>query len=379
MSTETIEKPVATPAPSGSAAAAPAADATPQAGSDAAAKGTGTAAATSTTDTTTGKVRASVLDKTAGTFPDDWREKLAAVLDGSDESYEEPDSAATDGKAAAATDEAGKDKTAGTFPDDWREKLAAGNEKMLTRLKRYKSLADFTNAGLAAQDKIRSGELKAKLPEEPTAEELAAYRKENGIPEEPKAYEIPKVPGHQWTDADVPVLDGFKTAAHEANLTQPQVDKVIGYYANLIEQAKAHQAEKIAEIDNTDILATEEALRAKVGGEYRPRVELVRRLMSDREVFSESFAEALKTARTPDGRRLINNAEALEFFMDYSHNHYGDGALISGDAKQAMANTEEQARTIMKTDIKKYYAEGWDKKLAEIVAKKEGQGRGRSA
>lgn len=284
-----------------------------------------------------------------------------------------------DGEGDAATDATPegekKPAVAGEFPDDWREKLAKGDDKKLARLKRYKSYEDFANAGLAAQDKIRSGDYKAKLADDASPEEKAEWRKENGIPEEPKAYEVPKVPGHEWTENDVPMLDGFKAVAFDANLSQAQVDKTLRYYGKLIEHAKDQQAEAMKSKDVSDRQAAEDALRAKLGNEYRPSLKLYSRFLEDQEVFPEGMAERLHNARFPDGTRLTNDPVMADFFIGLARDRYGDAAFISGDAKAAITNVEEQARKVMREDIDKYYAEGWDKKLAEVLSKREGKGR----
>ena len=340
---------------------------------DAAAATTTDKAQTTVADTAAAKPNgADPADKGTGGAPADGKavaKPAASLLDDAGEDDEEGEGADT------ATPEGDKKPAvAGEFPDDWREKLAKGDDKKLTRLKRYKSYEDFANAGLAAQDKIRSGDYKPKLADDATPEEKSAWRKENGIPDEPAKYET-AVPNYKWTDADAPILDGFKSMAHGADLSQPQVTKVLGYYAGLIEEAKERHVETQRDKDISDKQAVEDTLRAKLGGEYRPSLQLFNRLLKDQEVFPDGMADKLASARFADGTRVINDPVMADFFIGLARDRYGEGSLISGDAKQAMTNIEEQARKVMKEDIDKYYAEGWDKKLAEVLTKKEGRGR----
>ena len=76
------------------------------------------------------------------------------------------------------------------WPDDWREQLAAGDEGLLKQLKRYASPANYAKAGFEAQQRLRAGQAKEPLPENPTPEQITAWRKDNGIPEAPDGYKI---------------------------------------------------------------------------------------------------------------------------------------------------------------------------------------------
>lgn len=351
-----------------------------------AAAATKDAAAATTTDKTSATPAADATAKPNGTDPADKGTgapadaqavaKPTSLLDDVSDDDDDADDTATD----ATTAEDGKKPTvAGEFPDDWREKLAKGDDKKLTRLKRYKSYEDFANAGLAAQDKIRSGDYKAKLADDATPEEKSAWRKENGIPDEPKAYEVPKVPGHEWTEGDVPLLEGFKAVAHDADLSQAQLDKTLRYYGKLIESAKERQIETLREKDMSDRQAVEDALRAKLGNtEYRPSLTLFSRLLKDQEVFPDGMADKLASARFADGTRVINDPAMADFFIGLARERYGDSAFITGDAKATMAGEEEKIREIMKNDSDKYFREGWDKKLTEILNRKAGN-KGRAA
>lgn len=349
-----------------------------------AAAATKDAAAATTTDKTTATPAADATTKPITTDPADKGTgapadaqavaKPTSLLD----DVSDDDDGEDEGTDTTASEGDRKPTVAGEFPDDWREKLAKGDDKKLTRLKRYKSYEDFANAGLAAQDKIRSGDYKAKLADDATPEEKSAWRKENGIPDEPKAYEVPKVPGHEWTEGDVPLLEGFKAVAHDANLSQAQLDKTLRYYGKLIEDAKQHQAETLKSRDVSDKQAVEDALRAKLGGEYRPSLQLFNRFLTDQEVFPEGMADRIAQARFPDGTRVIHDPVMADFFIGLARERYGDSAFITGDAKATMVGEEEKCREIMKNDSDRYFREGWDKKLTEILNRKAGT-KGRAA
>src|SRR3990167_11368320 len=73
-----------------------------------------------------------------------------------------------------------------SWDDGWREKIAGTDEKLLKRLERYPSVKAATDALIEAQTKIRSGEVKFTLKDSATPEEIATWRKDNGIPEDRK-------------------------------------------------------------------------------------------------------------------------------------------------------------------------------------------------
>lgn len=356
MSTETVEKPVsATPEAQVPAAAAPAADAKAPAAPDATAKDTGAAA-----------------DAAAAPAADGKAVKSGSLLDGEGE-------APADVKAPAA----------GQWPDDWREKYVASKElgdkkdkdgkllsdKLMERLKRYKSLEAAMDSGFAAQDKIRSGDYKSKLPENASAEEDAAFRRDNGLPTEAKAYET-ALPNHVWTEADQPMLDGLKERAFKSHMSQSQVNEMLGYYTELVDGAKQRHEEAIAAKDRADLMAVEDNLRAQLGGDYRASIQLLTRLVrDDREMFPEGMHKEIENVRFADGTRFLHHPAIANFLLTVARSKYGDGAFVTPDAKAAMLGEEEKIREVMRTDFQRYIREGMDKKLTAILERKDRGGR----
>jgi len=74
--------------------------------------------------------------------------------------------------------------------ENWREEHSGGDEKTLKRLQRYTDPGAVINALTAAQNKIASGDMGAKLPENATETELADYRKATGVPETAADYDV---------------------------------------------------------------------------------------------------------------------------------------------------------------------------------------------
>lgn len=274
-----------------------------------------------------------------------------------------------------------KPAVAGDFPDDWREKLAKGDDKKLARLKRYASVEAALAAGFAAQDKIRSGDYKvAELAEDATPEEKKAYYEERGIPVEAKDYDIPKVAGHQWTEADTPVLNGFKEVAHSLMIPQAAMNGITEWFARTIDaQKEAAQNARIAQ-DKANAETLSDALRADLGAEYKPTLALMKRLLSDPEHMPDDLGTMLLSARTDDGTRLINVPAFTKMLAQMSRDAYGDGGFITGDAAAKHSSRKAEIERIRNTNIEDYYAQGLDKEYLEIVEREEKMAkRGRAA
>lgn len=280
----------------------------------------------------------------------------------------------------SATEE--KPAAAGDFPDDWREKLAKGDDKKLARLKRYTSVEAALLAGFAAQDKIRSGDYKqAELAEDATPEEKKAYYEERGIPVEAKAYDIPKVAGHQWTDADTPVLDSFKEIAHKAMLPQGAMNEIAGWYARTLAAAQEAREQQTIAIDAADRETVTDALRAELGAEYKPATALMRRLLKDPEHMPDGLGDLLAEARDANGRRLINNPAMARMLIQMSRDAYGDGGFITPDAAARHSTRKAEIERIRDTDIARYRSEKLDQEYMEILEKEVqiNKRRGRAA
>jgi hypothetical protein len=282
---------------------------------------------------------------------------------------------------------------------DWREKFIdlalKGQETKLTAAKlekrrdglmramsRYKSQEDYMLAGLAAQEKLRTGEYKrATLPDDATEEEILNWRKENGIPEKPESYEIPKVAGYKWSEVDDPYINSFKTVAHESNMTQAQMNEAAKWYAATVAEQQNVYLETIANQDRSDTEELDDKLRASLGpSEYKPSRQLVGRFLKDEENGFGKIRTIIMSARYQDDEgkthRLINHPDFTNRLIDLSRETYGDAAMISGDARVTMSDRKREIEKVMDADINDYYRQGLDKEYSEIL-QREAKASGR--
>lgn len=143
------------------------------------------------------------------------------------------------------------------WPEDWRTQAAGGDEKVIAKLGRYASPQEVAKALIQVQDKISKGELRSNLGSKATPEELAAFRKEIGVPDKPEGYQLPaELP----IALDQGIVKGVLEAAHATNATPQQVQSIISAYAT---QAKAAEDARMAAA-----VAARDAAIAQISSEW---------------------------------------------------------------------------------------------------------------
>lgn len=244
-------------------------------------------------------------------------------------------------------------------------------DKALEQLKRQSTAGGVFKSFLNAQQKLseKGGGI---VPPGPDAkpEEIAAYHKALGVPETPDKYELPKVEGFEFTEADKPMVDGFLKEMHAAGAPPKTVEAALGVYAKMVQEATAERANA----DRAFLQENEDKLRQKLGDEYRPQMNVLKRLFEDANgPLPPSVGEALLTARDGDGNRLINNADVAGFLIEMGLGFYGDTALISGDSKVTLQTRMDEIKNIMKTDFPRYEREKLGQEYAKLLERQMGK------
>lgn len=244
--------------------------------------GTAAAAATTTATTATDKGASSATTAAAASTALD---KTAATT------------TTTDG--AAATNDAAK----GVWPEDWQARMAGEDKDELKQVSRYQSPTDIWKKARSLEKRLSSGEFKAVLPKDPKPEEIAAWRKDNGIPDKPESYDLKdlKIPA-----ADKEIVGAFLKSAHDANMTPDQAKVAVGNYYAIQEQQSKARAQK----DDEQRHAALDSLNADWGGSFRRNVNLIEGTVL--AAFPEDVRTLIKSARLPDGTALFNNVAALK-------------------------------------------------------------------
>lgn len=215
----------------------------------------------------------------------------------------------------------GAQPAAGTWPDDWREQLVGSDEKLLKRLGRYASPRDVANALIAAQNRISSGELRPALKENATAEEIAAYRAESGIPPEPTGYPMPD--GILFGEDDKPFIESFLKSMHGINAHPGFVTEALKWY----HADREAQIEALVAQDDQHRIATVEAMVAHWGTDNDRNKNMVNALINSAP---PEIAAKLKGARGPDDRALLNDWGMLEWLHSVAHQINPASTVVPG-------------------------------------------------
>ena len=192
---------------------------------------------------------------------------------------------------------------------DWatlRTEIAHGDEKVLKRLERYSSPKDVAEALIAAQNKIAEGGAKGALPKDSTPEQLAEWRKDNGIPDKPEGYAFKLSDGLVVGDVDKSIVDGFLKTAHDLNMPPAQVERTLDWFFKT-------QEKQLADLHANDNVLKEkcvEDLRQEWGSEYKLNLGIVDGLLNQAP---SGVKEALFGGRLADGTPLGNNPDVLRW------------------------------------------------------------------
>jgi hypothetical protein len=280
----------------------------------------------------------------------------------------EPDAENTDESSA---DDA-EDSSTSDWPDDWRDVMSGGDDKIKSLLNRYTSPAAAAKAFRDLRVAYDTRETKkpqedVDLPDEPTDEQLAAYRKAKGIPETPDDYEFEVPEGKDLTDADVEILNDFAAAMHERNMPASVVRDISGWF---LEYEEAVQQQRAEAAYNTRI-ETEEKLRAEWGGDYKANVNLMSNILQEHLGASANDFLSMPLA---DGSRIGDNEGFIRLMADLARKVGGSTAdLYTTDVQTTGKGLEERKSELMKMMNdpdpqvrKKYWSEATQSELQRI-------------
>lgn len=195
---------------------------------------------------------------------------------------------------------------------DWaaiRAKIANGDEKVEKRLARYSSIDSVVEALFAAQKKIAEGGMRTAFPKDGTPEDIAAWRKENGVPEKAEGYDLQLDDGVILGEADEPIVNEFLGVALESNMTPAQVNSAVNWYMNMREQ----EANAIAENDANLRETAEESLRELWGAETKLNKQVI---LNHLKSAPDGLGDLLLSGRLGDGSPIFSNVAALRWFAD---------------------------------------------------------------
>lgn len=263
----------------------------------------------------------------------------------------------------------------GPWGDNWRENAAGEDGETLNRLRRYASPKDVAKALREAQDKIRSGELAAPLPENATEEQVKEYRQRNGVPESPAGY-LEKLPdGLVIGEDDKPLFEAFAGELHKHHMKPEVAQGILKWYQDLV-QAEDHAR---VEADGALKTETEKALREEWGGDYRINVNVVNAMLAQAP---QDVQDMLAEARTPDGTPIKGTAAFARWLAALAREVNPVVTLSggrTGDPMQSMHDEIAGIEKLMQTNPKDYYGNPkHSERLAELYRMRESMAQRKS-
>lgn len=238
-----------------------------------------------------------------------------------------------------------------TWPDDWRQKLGGEDEKTLKRLARFDSPGAVWKSYQALEQKLSSGEVKRAAPAaDAKPEEVAAWRKENGIPETVDGY-LEKLPnGLVIGEADKELVKVFMADMHGQNAAPAVVHAALQSYYKVQEVVQAEQAEADAAANK----AGEDELRVAWGGDYRRNLNAVVGWI--KTSFGDA-ADQVMAARLPDGTPLASNPAIIRGMLATAMDVNPAATVVPGAGASAGKGIEEridEINTMMRTNRREY-------------------------
>lgn len=239
-----------------------------------------------------------------------------------------------------------REDMAGTLADDATPEAKEEHEKTLKMLKRFTSPAALAQSLREQQRLISSGALKKGLPAKATEEQIKEWRAENGIPESPDKYELKLPDGLVLGDTEKPLIDEYVKALHGENATPAQVNAGVAAYLNI----RNAEVQRVQEQDVADSKATEDELRAEWGGEYRTNIASIEAMLGN---MPKEAAEALKNARGPGGKALINNPGIVAWLAGQARVQGFVGATMTPNGGDLGKTVDDEIAAIEATQFNK--------------------------
>lgn len=267
---------------------------------------------------------------------------------------------------AAAGGEDPPVNTADALPDNWRDLFTGGDEKLSKRISRYTSPQNIAKALVDTQDKLRSGaHLAQTLPEDATPEEIAAYRKQAGVPDKPEGYGLAFPDDIGAGEDDAAVLNEFASFMHERHIPPGAAKAAFEFYTKRLTETRtaAAEAAQQATLENMaelrkDFSAPELRRNMKIADEF-----LTQHFSDHGEI--EAVNEVLQM-RLPNGVQVMNYAPFMKGLFKMARAYADDESLIGGDTGGGGKSLEDEKQELLAKSARGKLTKAEDARLDQI-------------
>ena len=253
---------------------------------------------------------------------------------------------AADATPAPAADATPAPSWYDSAPEDWRQQLAGDDEKRLNQLSRITDVKSFTDSYFNAQDKIRSGETSNGLPENPTDEQMSAYREANNIPATIEDYNLALDEGLVLGEADERIMGDVYKVAHENNVS----NDVVSQLTNAMLKGRDQEEHAIQQQDGLDLQTADRQMRDNWGQDYEMNKNLVRGVLNG---LPETVRDEFASARLANGQAVFNSPEMMNFFADAARAMNPSATVVpagTGNPLQAIEGRKAELESQMGTN-----------------------------
>ena len=147
------------------------------------------------------------------------------------------------------------------------------------------------------------------MPENPTDEQLTAYREENGVPATAEDYSLALDEGLVLGETDESIMKGVYAVAHQNNVS----NEVVSQLTNAMLKGREMEQQAVNSQDGLDTQQASSQLKEAWGADYEMNHGLVKGLING---LPETVRDDFSNARMADGRAVLNSPEMLNFFVD---------------------------------------------------------------
>lgn len=234
------------------------------------------------------------------------------------------------------------------FPETWRDDLAGGDAEYRKRLDRFDSPAALAKSYRELETKVSSGQLKPPAAAPPgkdaKPEEVAAWRKEQGLPEKPDDYvaNIALPNGLVPAETDKPLLNDLAKVFHDSNLPPALYNQLTGWY--LGKQQEMLQAR--ANADKNYMLEGDLELAREWGGERDRNRAMLSNFWA--KYLPKDLADAMTSARLPNGVILGNHPGLTKGWLEIAKTINPAAAVLPAGSNAGPADLDGRINEIGK-------------------------------
>lgn len=234
---------------------------------------------------------------------------------------------------------------------NWRQAIAGDNKDHLKTLERFASPKNLYDSYDSLRTRVSNGELKAvtPFPAQASPEEQNAWRAANGVPPDPKGYEIKLPAGVEIHEADKPHVEGFTKFAHENHLPGNTVNQVLGWWA----QSRAQSQQAATENFKQQELETAATLGREWGADYKPHMNRIEGLLTQ-TLPNDEEGKALQTQILST---IKTNPAFARHYAQLALEMNPAGALVGGDHGATEGSVTDELKKIdqmMRTNRRGY-------------------------